>query len=608
MTRIYLINLILPLLMNMLWGLPANNGDKGSMHEEMECIILSKKIPFKDQMHRENTIYEVRYDYDLGGSTVIIPQNCVLRFKGGILSNGTIVNCGRIENVNNHTLFRDIIFLTPIEQFVKLDWFDYKSDSDALENAAKFKHVDATGTWTIDKTVIINNDIQIENGVFKCLYGIKNITISSTELQTLLYKNVIKEGTKELYITASCKEAKAVAISSADCYFKTERNTPRNGTRGEVMLIDSIYPDRIVFNTNQGTVCDYSTKIKLAIFKPLKVSLRNCSFYSNYKSDSDKGGLLVEICYAKANVSNCYFRGCSVGLKLDNCINSIITASSFENIYPWASAFSGGTCNSTIIGCTFDTNKHAWTTLGEASVVKNCQISGNVCRNSLLAICPHANAYGVTISNNLVNDSKGGIGSFAPNIIIKDNTISNLNGFPAIYLTEAGGINPIVQGNVIENCKGYGGAIRNEDLDLTNDVCCIIPTFCEIKDNVIRVCPDYSGIICDYSQSKSAVTVSVTNNTVREIGFTGIKVESSIASVTGNEIYKVLRTNYTPITVVSTEKKKSHAIVVRNQITFCEGEENVTIKGFDIVDCFSNLGCPERIKEKFENCKTINNK
>jgi len=145
-------------------------------------------------------------------------------------------------------------------------------------------------------------------------------------------------------------------------------------------------------------------------------------------------------------------------------------------------------------------------------------------------------------------------------------------------------------------------------LDLTNDVCCINPTFCEIKDNIIRVCPDYSGIICDYSKSKRAVTVSVTNNIIREIGFTGIKVESPVASVTGNEICKVLRSNYTPISVVSTERKNSHAIVVRNQIIFCEGEENLSIKGFDIVDCFSNLGSTQKIKEKFENCKTIINK
>ena len=38
-----------------------------------------------------NTIYEIRYDFDLEGNTVNIPANCVLKFKGGSLNNGDIV-------------------------------------------------------------------------------------------------------------------------------------------------------------------------------------------------------------------------------------------------------------------------------------------------------------------------------------------------------------------------------------------------------------------------------------------------------------------------------------------------------------------------------------
>lgn len=37
-----------------------------------------------------NTIYEIRYDFDLGGKTVEIPENCVLKFEGGSLKNGII--------------------------------------------------------------------------------------------------------------------------------------------------------------------------------------------------------------------------------------------------------------------------------------------------------------------------------------------------------------------------------------------------------------------------------------------------------------------------------------------------------------------------------------
>ena len=39
----------------------------------------------------ENTIYEIRYDFNLDGEEIIIPVNCVLKFNGGSLINGTII-------------------------------------------------------------------------------------------------------------------------------------------------------------------------------------------------------------------------------------------------------------------------------------------------------------------------------------------------------------------------------------------------------------------------------------------------------------------------------------------------------------------------------------
>lgn len=40
---------------------------------------------------KENTIYIIQYDYNLNGQELTIPENCVLKFEGGSLSNGTLV-------------------------------------------------------------------------------------------------------------------------------------------------------------------------------------------------------------------------------------------------------------------------------------------------------------------------------------------------------------------------------------------------------------------------------------------------------------------------------------------------------------------------------------
>lgn len=39
-----------------------------------------------------NTIYEIRYDFDLNGGTINVPENCTLKFEGGSLNNGFITN------------------------------------------------------------------------------------------------------------------------------------------------------------------------------------------------------------------------------------------------------------------------------------------------------------------------------------------------------------------------------------------------------------------------------------------------------------------------------------------------------------------------------------
>lgn len=50
-----------------------------------------KNVLTPDMMSKSNTRYIIQYDYDLGGETINIPDNCVLDFQGGSFNNGTIV-------------------------------------------------------------------------------------------------------------------------------------------------------------------------------------------------------------------------------------------------------------------------------------------------------------------------------------------------------------------------------------------------------------------------------------------------------------------------------------------------------------------------------------
>lgn len=65
-------------------------------------VILRKNIQegrnilTQEMINQANTIYEIRYDFDLNEQTITIPQNCVLRFNGGSFQEG-------ILKINNNT-------------------------------------------------------------------------------------------------------------------------------------------------------------------------------------------------------------------------------------------------------------------------------------------------------------------------------------------------------------------------------------------------------------------------------------------------------------------------------------------------------------------------
>ena len=54
-------------------------------------IKIQKAIPLDEQLMRPNCIYEIHDGFDLCNSTFTLPDNVVLRFKGGCFSNGIII-------------------------------------------------------------------------------------------------------------------------------------------------------------------------------------------------------------------------------------------------------------------------------------------------------------------------------------------------------------------------------------------------------------------------------------------------------------------------------------------------------------------------------------
>lgn len=123
-----------------------------------------KNVLTQDMINKSNTIYEIRYDFDLNGAEITIPEGCVLDFQGGSFSNGTIIG--------NETIIRDTlskIFGLDITiqgtfnvDFARPEWFGAKPDSVTDSTDAFQKVVDSFlnvklshGCYKITKTIII---------------------------------------------------------------------------------------------------------------------------------------------------------------------------------------------------------------------------------------------------------------------------------------------------------------------------------------------------------------------------------------------------------------------------------------------------------------------
>lgn len=97
-------------------------------------IVGDKNVLTQAMINKANTIYVIRYDYDLKEASINIPENCVLNFIGGAIGNGTII--GNKTKVINLNVDRIVLSGT---------WFDSGTTSNRPTNVlVGFQYFDTT--------------------------------------------------------------------------------------------------------------------------------------------------------------------------------------------------------------------------------------------------------------------------------------------------------------------------------------------------------------------------------------------------------------------------------------------------------------------------------
>lgn len=98
----------------------------------MGYVILRKDKTFAEQLTQTNTIYEIRYDFDLNGKEITIPERCVLNFQGGGIENGTIT-LNKTKIIGDAKIRCNVIgTINPLAP-IMADWFCLNELEDATD-------------------------------------------------------------------------------------------------------------------------------------------------------------------------------------------------------------------------------------------------------------------------------------------------------------------------------------------------------------------------------------------------------------------------------------------------------------------------------------------
>ena len=177
-----------------------SNGMAYKYLRKTKNMILSQS-----DFNQANTIYEIRYNFDLNSNTINIPDSCELKFVGGSLKNGILDGNFTISS-NKYNILIDIIAKGILNEEIPIEWFGGKAYSywedvqngvdsnSALENAIQSNGSRIItfneGYYKITKTINLPPYITIKgNAVNSKYYNIRRTSTPNVPLSSKIYFN-----------------------------------------------------------------------------------------------------------------------------------------------------------------------------------------------------------------------------------------------------------------------------------------------------------------------------------------------------------------------------------------------------------------------------------
>ncbi|MDY5335577.1 MAG: hypothetical protein SPG97_02340 [Bacilli bacterium] len=314
---------------------------------------VRKNILTQDMINNPDTIYEIRYDFDLNNINLTIPENCILSFNGGILKNGKII--GDKTRLTNFIKLKNIAVDGTFEnEFCRTSY--YISDNEAIDNINNLNNLFKISRNVIvdSKRYIISNQLILPcDANFSCDIG---CSILLKNLGCIYVTHSNRLSNINIYIDKDFNNLEHLIVINTEYIYKSIENTPKSYASLFNIYIDNLFIDYngkpidkiidICDDTNKNgwninisnCVFQCSSNIAISLVTKGEGSWLNGTYFNNVKTVYSKVGFYINGSEGSIPPENVSITQCSM-----QCISTstyFVEARSVHRLYvffcePW---------------------------------------------------------------------------------------------------------------------------------------------------------------------------------------------------------------------------------------------------------------------------------
>lgn len=366
-------------------------------------------------LNQSNCIYEIRYDFDLDGKTLEVPENCILKFEGGSLSNGNIEGNNTIIKSSPIQIFKNISILGSWNCVSYPEWFN---NIQLIFDKSTFTNIRFVNTYILKEPIIISRDnINIEGGgrfitentnVFR-ISNCSNINISSLSFSALAASDS----------AIFCKVVNNIKITKCSCENINLFSSASGSNDNYSTVTKANSNNYIVISYNSGINTNpkiTNQAIRLVFVNNFSVVGNNFAGY--YNGALAWGGDAAHVCQTLSED-----RKCKDGIIANNVFTNCLSAGI------WTGCAQRVTINNNLVTSNMYSSQEGLDAEGSIDIL----FEGNIVRGFSSACCMFGNVDNIIFKNNDIelNSNTGYVllyESFGIADITKKNGIAKLEG------------------------------------------------------------------------------------------------------------------------------------------------------------------------------------